>query len=72
MPATQVAAEHAVAWLAVADVPAAHGAGAVAPIAHEWPAGHAVHVAAAAPPREKEPAGHCVVHVATAALAPVP
>ena len=31
VPATQGAAEHAVAWLAVADVPAAHGAGAVAP-----------------------------------------
>jgi hypothetical protein len=63
VPATQVAAEH-VAWLAAADVPTAHGVGAVAPRAQEWPAGHAVHVADAAPPREKEPAGHCAVHVA--------
>jgi hypothetical protein len=31
VPATQVAAEHTPVWPAVADVPAAHGAGAVAP-----------------------------------------
>jgi hypothetical protein len=43
VPATQVAAEHAVAWLAVADVPAAHGAGAVAP-SHVNPAGHGAQI----------------------------
>jgi len=51
--------------LALEEVPAAQGVGAVAGLAQEEPAGHGVQAAVDAPPRENEPAGQAAVHVAT-------
>ena len=70
MPASQ--AEQVALLLAAATLPAAHALGAVAPLAHDEPAGHAAQSACDAPPGESrhEPALHGVTELAPASHQP--
>ena len=66
MPASQ--AVHVALPSVAATLPAAHALGAVAPLAHDEPAGHGAHSVCEAPPvaPRHEPASHSVTELAPA------